>query len=366
MGKRKERIKDHGTGVTRRDFVKGVGMLAGAAAMTGGRGISPSWAQETKELVFVNFGGEGDKAMREAWMTPYEKESGVKVTSQSPTNYAKLKSMVESKNVIWDVVDTDQDFAIRGGKQNLLELIDYSVVDKKSVDFTEEATLKYGVPPYMYSYVMAWRADKFAGTQPKTWADFWDVKKFPGKRGLWRWMYGVLEAALLADGVPMNKIYPIDEKRALNKIKELKPHVASFWESGAESLQLLRENEATMVATWNTRAYFLKKETKGKAQYTYNQAVLQASALVIPKGAPNKANAMRFINAILKPERQAKLFELMGNGPVNPAALKYVPEELKIENPTDPRNKAVQVPLDSAWYAENYDRVLNDYLAAIS
>jgi putative spermidine/putrescine transport system substrate-binding protein len=192
------------------------------------------------------------------------------------------------------------------------------------------------------------------------------VKKFPGKRGLWRWMYGVLEAALLADGVPFDKVYPIDEKRALNKIKEIKPHVVSFWESGAESIQLLRDGEASMSAVWNTRALVLKRQMKGKARYTYNQAILQASALVVPKGAPNKENAMRFIDGVLKPERQAKCFELLGNGPVNPAALKLIPEELSIENPSDPRNKKLQLPLGVQWYADNYDRVLNDYLDVIS
>ncbi|MBW2057814.1 MAG: ABC transporter substrate-binding protein [Deltaproteobacteria bacterium] len=353
--------RDRKSGITRRDFVKGMGGLAGAA-IAGSRLVPSAWAKESKKLVFVNFGGEAVPAMRAAWVDPFEKETGVKVTIQSPTNYAKLKGMVESGNVIWDVVDTDVDFAIRGGRQHILEPIDYSVVDENNVDFT----LEYGVPPYYYSYVMAWRADMFKGVQPQTWADFWDVKKFPGKRGLWRWMYGVLEAALLADGVPFDKVYPIDEKRALRKIKELKPHVVSFWESGADPIQLLREGEATMCAVWNTRALVLKRQTKGKAQYTYNQAILQASVLVVPRGAPNKENAMRFINGILKPERQAKLFELLGNGPVNPAALKYVPEELRIENPSDPRNKEVQLPLGVDWYANNYERVLNDYLDVIS
>lgn len=362
MSNQERRHQGPKAGMTRRDFVKGMGILTGAAVMAGRRLVPSAWGKETKELVFVNFGGEATPAMYEAWVAPFEKETGVKATMQSPTNYAKLKGMVESGNVIWDVVDTDEDFAIRGGRQGILEPIDYSVVNKKNVDFT----LEYGVPPYYYSYVMAWRSDMFKGVQPKTWADFWDVNRFPGKRGLWRWMYGVLEAALLADGVPFDKVYPIDEKRALNKIKEIKPHVVSFWESGAESIQLLREGEASMSAVWNTRALVLKRQMKGKAQYTYNQAILQASALVVPKGAPNKENAMRFIDGVLKPERQAKLFELMGNGPVNPAALKLIPEELKIENPSDPRNKELQLHLGVQWYADNYDRVLNDYLNVIS
>jgi len=348
--------------ISRRGFIKGMGMLTGAAAVAGSGVVPYAWGADTKKLVFVNWGGEAVERMREAWVDPFEKKTGVKVTIQSPPNYAKIKAMAKSGNVIWDVCDTDADFAIRGGRQGILEPIDYSIVDKSKVDFT----LEYGVPPYYYSYVMVWRKDKFKGEQPKTWADFWDVKRFPGKRSLWRYMYGVLEAALMADGVPPDKVYPIDEKRALNKVKELKPHILSFWESGAESIQLLRDGEIVMNNTWNTRARVLKGQMKGKVQYTFNQAILAASALVVPKGAPNKTNAMRFIDSMLEPKGQARLFETFGNGPVNPEALKYIPEDQKIENPSDPRNKEMQLLLDVGWYADNYDRVLNDYLDVIS
>jgi len=103
------------------------------------------------------------------------------------------------------------------------------VVDKKSVDFTDEATLKYGVPPYMYSYVMAWRAINSQEPNPRL-GPIFGMSRNSRQERIVAMDVRCAEAALLADGVPMDKVYPIDEKRALNKIKELKPHVASFWE----------------------------------------------------------------------------------------------------------------------------------------
>jgi spermidine/putrescine-binding protein len=112
----------------------------------------------------------------------------------------------------------------RLGKEGVLAPIDYGVVDKSLIGYGD--IHEFGLANYTYSYVIGYDAKKFGKNPPKSWADFWDVKKYPGKRTLYKWMSANLECALLADGVPADQLYPLDVDRALRKIEELMPHVA--------------------------------------------------------------------------------------------------------------------------------------------
>src|SRR5260221_1125283 len=125
----------------------------------------------------------------------------------------------------------------------------------------------------MFSYVMAFNKTAFKDRQPSTWKDFWNVKDFPGKRMLGGSCVGGLECALLADGVPPDKIYPIDLPRALAKIKEIKEHTV-FWKSGSQSEDLFRQNEAVMGNMWHNRTNLLRLETKGPIYWTWEGGVI--------------------------------------------------------------------------------------------
>ena len=61
-----------------------------------------------------------------------------------------------------------------------------------------------------YGIIMAYRTDVYKKETPTGWADFWDTAKYPGKRSMDANLGdgSVLEAALLADGVAIDKLYP--------------------------------------------------------------------------------------------------------------------------------------------------------------
>jgi len=86
------------------------------------------------------------------------------------------------------------------------------------------------------------------------------VKKFPGRRALRNHPIATLEAALMADGVAPDKLYPLDVDRAFRKLEEIKPNVTVWWTSGAQSAQLLTTAEVDMVMAWNGRITALTKE----------------------------------------------------------------------------------------------------------
>lgn len=177
----------------------------------------------------------------------------------------------------------------------------------------------------------------------------------------------MLEAALLADGVAAEQLYPLDVPRALRKIDELKPHVLSFWGSGAESQQLMIEGEASMGAIWHTRATLLHEDSGGRIKWGFDHAFLNASSWGVLKDNPaGTAPAMQFIQHALQPAGQLKLFEALGNGPSNAATQQLMSAEQREINCASEANMKKQIFLDTQWYADHYSSTLEQYLTHLS
>ena len=145
--------------------------------------------------MIVDWGGEGIQARQKAYINRFEEEFDVKVITESPTDYGKLKAMVESGNVEWDVLAVETEFLERGIDQGLLEKLDYDVID--STGFEPWLVNDYGIGMEIYSTSIAYNTEMMPdGEHPKDWVDFWNTEKFPGKRGLWNYPVGLFEIAL--------------------------------------------------------------------------------------------------------------------------------------------------------------------------
>lgn len=349
--------------ISRRRF----GQLAAALLGTTALGLkgAPALAQ-SGELVFVNWGGDANTAYDEAYGKPFAAETGVTVKQDGsgPTEGA-IQAQFESGKPAWDIVDADPFSAQALGKKGMMEPIDYAVVDKGKM--RDGFGWEFAASSYFYSYIIAYDKKAFGDTAPQSMADFFDVEKFPGKRGMYKWGTGMWEAALLADGVAPDQLYPLDLARAHAKIAAFKEHVVSFWGGGSESQSLLLNGEATMVLVWSTRAKLIEQDSGGDVTFTYNQGLLAPGAMAVIKGNPGGAeNAMKFIASAQDPARQLVMFQMLGQGPANPAADALLPAEEARFNPVDPANFAAQIPLDMAWYEENYGPALDEYLTLIS
>jgi putative spermidine/putrescine transport system substrate-binding protein len=339
------------------------GVLAGGAAI-GLAGAFQGFAAhaEVKEVVLANFGGDAVKGMTEAFVVPYEKKTGGKmvIDGSGPSN-GKIKTMVLAKNVTWDIVDSGLGGTGELGPAGLLEEIDYSIVDKNKV--TPGFAYKYGVCNYMFSTVQAWDSAKVK--EKPTLADFFDLKKYPGKRLMRKDSQAMYELALVADGVPKDKLYPLDVPRALKKIMAIKKDLL-FWNSGAESQTMLRDGEVVMGWLWHTRAVLLQRDTKKRVDFSFDGGLLQPGLWVVPKGNPAGKQAMTAIASMQEPEGQVKLLASMGNGPANPAAEALVPADLQAIDPGAAANAAVQAKIDADWYEKNYSKARQEFLDMIA
>jgi putative spermidine/putrescine transport system substrate-binding protein len=349
-----------GQAIDRRKF------LAAAALL----GISPAAfkltpaSAETNDIVIASWGGDDIPAWTKTIAEPFNKTTGLNavVIGGEPSS-GKIRAMVDSGHVIWDLCDRNLEAQKELGRDGYLEPIDYAIVDKSKVRPGHAREWGYG--SYFYSHPLVFDRRAFGDNPPKTWKDFWNVKDFPGKRTIRKHIDGMLEPALLADGVPPEKLYPLDVKRALAKINEIKEHTI-FWGSGSESQQVFREREVTMGILWSTKAIVLRRESKRDIDFTYNQASLWVGAWIVPKGNPAGKNAMKLIASTTDPKSQVEIFDLLGMGPINPAASALLSKEVREDDPGSPENFAVQIEADYDWYADNSSKVLNQYVDLIS
>lgn len=337
-------------------------VVGGAPVVLRARGASAAEG----ELVFVNWGGDDGAAYDMSYGAPFQAETGIAVRQDGsgPTEDA-IAAQVESGKPTWDIVDADAYSAISLGKRGLLEPIDYTVVDKAKM--RPGFGWDHAASSYFYSYVIAYDSAQYGGAAPAGMADFFDVEKFPGKRSLHKWGTGMWEAALLADGVAPDRLYPLDLDRAHAKLAAFKGNVSSYWGGGAESQQALLSGDAVMAIIWSSRAALMENGTGGRVKFVWDQGLISPGAMAVVKDNPGgTANAMRFLASAQQPDRQLMMFQMLIQGPANPAADALIPEPWKRLNCVDPANMQKQVALDMAWYSENYAQALEAYTATIA
>lgn len=187
-----------------------------------------------------------------------------------------------------------------------------------------------------------------------SWAEFWDVEKFPGKRALPNYPTYTLPIALLADGVKPEDLYPLDLDRAFASLEKIKGHVSVWWDAGAQPPQLLKDNEVQYAVAWSGRV--AGQEGIG---YTFRNALLDLAFFTVPRGASaeQKAAAFKIMHEMTVPQNQAaaaKVISYTGNSPdLEP----LLPQDRLDEFPTTQANKEVQILPEPKWWFENADLV---------
>jgi len=303
-----------------------------------------------KEIVLCSWGGTYEKAVIKAMVEPFEQETGIKVIVTSYADFAKMKAMVDTGNIEWDVVDIEDRMLHKGMKEGLFEPLDYTVIDKTNL--LPEAVHSHAVGIELWGGVLAYNTEKYPGdNHPKSWADFWDVKKFPGARALFNGPYDMIEIALLADGVPMDKLYPLDVDRAFKSLDKIKPHVAVWWTKGAQPAQLMTDGEVDMTYAYSGRIANIIKDGI-PAGISFNQASVNPEWLVILKGSKKVKEAMQFIAYTTRAKPQADFNTAMQYGPINIKAFEHMPKDIAARVPSSPNYTGMTWVPKAEWWID--------------
>ncbi len=308
------------------------------------------------EVTVASWGGSYQAAQSKALFQPVAEAMGITIREESYKGIGQVRTKVAAGAVPWDIIDTGSGGGARGCAEDILIDLDYNMIDVSN--FVTDTYLSCCVGTIVFATVPAWNTETYGMNGPKSWADFWDVDKFPGTRSIRGKMHGMLEPALMADGVPIGEVYNVLDSeaginRALDKIRELKPHVAVWWGSGAQHAQLMKDGEVDMATGWNGR-FDVAKADGAKVAYTYNGALQDYDCFAIPKGAPNAELAMKVIAEMSKAEHQANIPQYITYGPTNSDAYKTgkIDAALSKNLPSHPDNAKSMLPTSQEWYAK--------------
>jgi len=353
-------------GWTRRELLReaaryGSAAVLGTGALTALRSTwpTPAFAQKSSGKVIIrSLGGAYQEAEKKAIFDPFTAATGIEVVPV-PVTAAQVLAMVRTGSVQLDVLDIGETIALSLDKAKALSPIDYGKFKLTNPQDVDSAIRRPTMVGNIYfATVLGYSKKQFASGHPQTWRDFWNVEKFPGPRSLDSIESGglPLEFALLADGVPMNAIYPIDVTRAFDSLSRIRSHVVKWWTTGAESAELIESAQVVAMDIWNGRIQG-PIDKGAPLAIEWNQAMRLKQFWAIVKGAPNSENALRFIDFALQPKPQAELARYIPYGPTNKKAFQYVSAADAANLVSSPQHFARSFDENAYWWAGHLDEV---------
>ncbi len=338
--------------------------------------VAAPLAAAAQELTVLSWGGAYGASQEEAYIKPFEAETGIDVTMVDADNPATpIKAQVEAGNVTIDVASVEYADAVRLCDEGLLEQIDAAMLDPAedgtaaADDFLPGTLTDCLVSTDVFSTVYAYDSTVLGDNPPTTIADFFDTETFPGKRGMRKTAKANLEMALMADGVPSGEVYETLETeegvaRAFAKLDKIKDDVI-FWEAGAQAPQLLADGEVVMTTAYNGRIFNAAMEESKPFEIVWDGQVYEFEGWVIPRGAPNLEQALEFVTFSTAPEQQAMAATYISYGPPRVSAGPLVGNfqgtdiAMAPNLPTSERNLANALSSDFEFWADR-DTDLNE------
>jgi putative spermidine/putrescine transport system substrate-binding protein len=333
--------------VTRRQFIGGLG-AAGLLVR------APDLFAQPAPLNFVTYGGSYGEAVNKHLVKAFEKESGITVQQGVNQALAPVKIQVLSKNVQWDLVELAGGDFLTGLREDLFEPVDTNIVKLDKVPAF--AKHNYGIEYALFLSGIGYDQRKIADADaPKTWADVWDLNRYKGMRGLSKHISDTptLEVALLAAGVPLDKLYPLNVDLAFDSLKKLGLKNIIWFENNQEPVNFLQQGLGPIAQIASGRVAIAN--SKGaKIGFVYNQLQLNGDYLVVPKGAKNKDAAFRLMNFILNNDQAAVNWMTETTYTIsNDRAVAMMPADVAAKLPTSPTMQGKYFQKDFKWWGEN-------------
>ncbi|WP_129791508.1 ABC transporter substrate-binding protein [Sphingosinicella sp. CPCC 101087] len=339
--------------------------LALPAALIGLTGCSGE--SEPRPLTVVGWGGSSQEAHRRAYWQSFTRATGIRLQEDTwHGGVGVIRTKVLGGDTSWDVVQVETEDLILGCEEGLFEPLEWSSLGGRDA-FIPTAVHDCGVGAMLWSYLIGWDGDRIEGPGPRTWADFWDVERFPGRRGMRRTPKYTLEFALMADGVPASQVYPtlrtpagID--RAFRKLDALKPNVV-WWSSISQVPDLLGSGEVAMSVTSPGRLIVANRTEGRNFRVSWDGNIYAVDYWVILSNSPRKAEAAQLLRHMTLPENQMRLPQYIPTGLTSRRAGELIDPRLRLDTPSDPNNMTNALELDANFWVEYGDQLTQRFNA---
>ena len=349
----------------------------GLAALLSGFTVSAAAGQS---LTVVSWGGSYGRAVNEGANIPFTEATGIRISVEDYNGgLAQVRAQVEIGNIHWDVVDVEIADAVRGCDEGLFEPIDIDDLPPgpdgtlAADDFAAESRTECGVANLYWSTVYAYNDESFPGDKPATMADFFDLEKFPGKRGMRRVPQVNLEFALIADGVPLDEVYaalrtPEGLERAFAKLATIRDEVV-WWEAGAQPPQMLADGEVVMSTAYNGRIFNAQILEDQPFVIVWDGQLLDVGQLAVVAGTPRLEEALRYVAFSTRAESLARIARRISYSPARRSGLPLVTThvvagiDMAPHMPASPGNVDRALRYDWTFWADVQDE-LNERFTA--
>jgi putative spermidine/putrescine transport system substrate-binding protein len=325
------------------DSMKRRTLLAGAGALPLVSIVRPGIAQ-VRELRMIEAGGKSGESIEVGYGNPFTAKTGIKLVRESPAALGKLRAMVESGRLTATLFELGSGTQVEARTLGLIEKLDWAAINPAPM--FPEAKNEYGFGYQYYSTGMAWRKEAKA---LRNWADFFNTKDFPGKRAIPDYYTYGLPFALLADGVPVDKLFPLDIDRAVKKLLSIRSDISVLWKAGAQAPQLLRDKEVAYTIAWSGRIV-----EEPELVFSYSQAMADLAFICVVKGSPKAEQeaAAKLFHEMSLAENQAKAAKVIAYTGPSPNLDALLPKDKLHLYPTTSANKAMQFVNNPEYWAK--------------
>ncbi len=310
-------------------------------------------------VTIVGWGGTWNDAYKAGVTDPFTAATGTAVTlDEWDGSLARIRAMIESGAVSYDVVSVEAPQLAIGCDEGLFLPLPEAV--KANAEHYLPGTIHdCGMASDTWATVLVYDGSKLA-EGPKSWADFWDVEKFPGKRGMLGQALYTLENALLADGVAPAEVYsvlrtPEGVDRAFAKLDQIKPHVV-WWNSSSTAIQNLDSGEVVMTDMYNGRVTYDNENNGKNYQIVWEAGFFYGTDMwAVVADSPNAEAGKAFLEFFAVPENQAGFPRLYGYGTGDNRVYDLLTQEQRDRLPTSPSRIGYGAAYDSEFWAENQE-----------
>ncbi len=339
---------DHAS-LSRRSLLRfGGGALAAPALITRAKA-------EANVVNVAAYGGIVNEYLARVFGVPFEQETGIKVNfgNNASLALAKLQNTAGGP-AQWDIVALTGAEVPNAIAQKLIVPYDYNIIG--TADMPPEYKQPYSVKFSLYLFVMAWDKRQIPDAQaPKTFAEFWDTNRYKGKRSLYSNITdgSVLEFALLADGVKLGDLYPLDIDRALRSLDRLGRDNIIWHSTNAEPVQQLTSGAVPLATAFDGRL-IVANRAGGQIGFTPDYSAVSGNPYCVIATSERKTAAFKLLNYMLnQPAADAEYMKLTSYAIPNTKALAMVPPETLAVLPTSPALKDKVFIKDDTWWAQN-------------
>jgi putative spermidine/putrescine transport system substrate-binding protein len=298
-------------------------------------------------------------AIKEVFVRPFTAATSIAVQLESwEGGIDALRTQLKAPDNAWDLVMVDSDELAAGCSEGLFEKLDWSAIGGKD-HYLAQAVSDCGVGAGVAGLVLAWDRDKFPATPG--WSDFWDVAKYPGKRGLHNGVRGNLEFALIADGVSPGDVYKVlatseGVDRAFRRLDQLKPYIV-WWNDDAEAARILASGDVLMTSAAAPAITAANHSAHRNFGVQWTASLYEVQSWAIVKASANLRAATQFLYFAGTPAIEARLVGLFGEGGLAKGANDGLPAELAQVSPTTPANLNAAVRVDATFWHDNLGKL---------